>query len=220
MSGALLVAGTASEVGKSAIVAGLCRLLYRKGIKVAPFKAQNMALNSVVTPDGGEIGRAQAAQAHAAGLQPETAMNPILLKPTDEGRSQVIVMGKPYGYTDARSFRSLKKSLLSVVLDAFEDLRSRFDVVVCEGAGSPAEINLRESDLANMELARRAGIPVVVVGDIDRGGVLASFYGTLALLAPADQALVSGFIVNKFRGDADRSAHGAASAGRARARGG
>jgi adenosylcobyric acid synthase len=199
--GALLVAGTASDAGKSVVVAGLCRHLARQGVRVAPFKAQNMALNSAVTPGGAEIGRAQAAQAAAAGVAPEAAMNPVLLKPSGERHSQVVVMGRPLAEVDARSYQDLKARLAGVVQEALADLRRRFDVVVCEGAGSPAEVNLRAGDLANLGLARAAGLPVVVVGDIDRGGVFASLYGTLALLEPADQALVAGFLVNKFRGD-------------------
>jgi adenosylcobyric acid synthase len=201
VSGGLLVAGTASDAGKSLVTAGICRWLRRRGVRVAPFKAQNMALNSAVTATGHEIGRAQAMQAAAAGVPPEAAMNPVLLKPSGERDCQVVVMGKPATSADARSYQSLKQTLLPVVLSALEDLRSRFDVVVCEGAGSPAEINLRDGDLANMGLARAAGLPVVVVGDIDRGGVMAALYGTLALLDPGDQAQVAGFLVNKFRGD-------------------
>ena len=201
MRGALLVCGTASDVGKSVVVAGICRWLARQGVKVAPFKAQNMALNSCVTLDGAEIGRAQAMQAAAARVEPEAAMNPVLLKPTGERTSQVVVMGRPDGVADARSYQRRKPELLSVALAALADLRDRFDVVVCEGAGSPAEINLRAHDLANMGLARAAGLPVIVVGDIDRGGVFAALYGTLALLEPADQALIRAWVVNKFRGD-------------------
>jgi adenosylcobyric acid synthase len=197
----LLVCGTASDAGKSVVVAGICRWLVRQGVKVAPFKAQNMALNSAVTPDGAEIGRAQAAQAAAARVAPEAAMNPILLKPTGERTSQVVVMGRPLAEVDAGSVQRLKPRLRALVLEALDALRARFDVVVCEGAGSPAEINLRDGDLVNMGLARAAGLPVVVVGDIDRGGVFASLFGTLALLDAADQALVAGFLVNKFRGD-------------------
>ncbi len=202
MSGALLVAGTHSDAGKSVVVAGLCRWLRREGVSVAPFKAQNMALNSVVTAGGAEIGRAQAMQAAAAGAEPEAAMNPVLIKPSGERNSQVVVMGRPHGDTDARSYQEMKGGLRPIVEQALADLRARFDVVVCEGAGSPAEINLRAGDLANMGLARAAGLPVVLVGDIDRGGVFASLFGTLALLEPADQALVAGYVVNKFRGDA------------------
>jgi adenosylcobyric acid synthase len=197
----LLVAGTASDAGKSVVVAGMCRWLSRRGVKVAPFKAQNMALNSAVTPDGAEIGRAQAAQAAAARLPPEVAMNPILLKPSGERTSQLVVMGQAVAELDARAYQDLKPRLRTVVLDALASLAARFEVVVCEGAGSPAEINLRAHDLVNMGLARAVGLPVLVVGDIDRGGVFASLFGTLALLDAADQALVAGFLVNKFRGD-------------------
>ena len=199
MSG-LLVAGTTSDAGKTTVVVGLCRVLARRGVKVAPFKAQNMALNSAVTADGAEIGRAQALQAAAACVEPEAAMNPVLLKPGDRA-TQVVVMGHAAGAEDARSYQHRKAALRDVVLDALADLRSRFDVVICEGAGSPAEINLRAGDLVNMGLARAAHLPVVVVGDIDRGGVFAALHGTVALLEPADQALVSAFVVNKFRGD-------------------
>ena len=201
MMGALLVAGTHSNAGKSVLVAGICRWLVREGVKVAPFKAQNMALNSFVTREGAEIGRAQAAQSLAARVEPEAAMNPVLLKPSAEKRTQVILRGKPFATASARSYQGMKGELLPVVLESFEDLRRRFEVVVCEGAGSPAEINLRKDDIANMGLARAAKLPVVVVGDIDRGGLFASLYGTLALLDNEDQALVGGFIVNKFRGD-------------------
>ena len=201
MNGALLVAGTHSDAGKSVVVAGICRWLAREGIGVAPFKAQNMALNSFVTREGAEIGRAQAMQAAAAMVEPEAAMNPVLLKPSAERTTQVVVRGKPWATASARSYGGMKRELLPVVLDCLEDLRSRFDVVVCEGAGSPAEINLRENDLANMGLARAADLPVILVGDIDRGGLFASLYGTLALLSPEDQSLLCGFLVNKFRGD-------------------
>ena len=201
MSGALLVAGTHSDAGKSVVVAGICRWLAREGVEVAPFKAQNMALNSFVTREGAEIGRAQAAQAAAAGVEPEAAMNPILLKPSAERITQVVVRGKAWATASAASYGAMKKELLPVVTESLEDLRRRFDVVVCEGAGSPAEINLRKNDLANMGLARAAGLPVLLVGDIDRGGLFASLYGTLALLSPEDQSLLAGFLVNKFRGD-------------------
>jgi len=201
MKGALLVCGTHSDAGKSVVTAGICRWLHRRGVRVAPFKAQNMALNSVVTQDGSEIGRSQAVQAAAAGVEPEAAMNPILIKPSGERDSQVLVMGHPYADANARSYQQLKHELHPVVDAALADLRERFDVVVCEGAGSPAEINLRHSDLTNLGLAREAGLPVLVVADIDRGGVFASLFGTLALLEPADQAHVAGFVINKFRGD-------------------
>src|SRR6516165_5902417 len=198
----LLVAGTTSDAGKSVVTAGICRWLARRGVKVAPFKAQNMSLNSVVTRDGGEIGRAQVMQAAAAGIEPEAAMNPVLLKPGAGGRSQVMVLGEPVAEASARSYPALKPRLADTVLTSLTSLADRFGVVVCEGAGSPAEINLRGHDLANMGLARAAGLPVIVVADIDRGGALAALYGTLALLSRDDQALVSGFVVNKFRGDA------------------
>ena len=201
MKGALLVAGTTSDAGKSVLTAGICRWLARQGVRVAPFKAQNMSLNSMVTPDGSEIGRAQAMQAAACRVAPEAAMNPVLLKPGSDRSSQVVVMGRPIGDADALSYRDLKPHLERTVHDAFADLSARFDVVVCEGAGSPAEINLRDRDLANMGLARAFDLPVIVVGDIDRGGVFASMFGTLAVLSPADQALVAGFVINKFRGD-------------------
>jgi adenosylcobyric acid synthase len=201
MRGAILVCGTQSDAGKSLLTAGICRWLSRQGVRVAPFKAQNMALNSVVTPGGSEIGRSQAVQAAAAGIDPEAAMNPILIKPSGERQSQVVVMGEPYAIASARSYQELKHELRPIVAAALADLRARFDVVVCEGAGSPAEINLRQADLVNLGLAREAGLPVLVVGDIDRGGMFASLFGTLALLEPADQAHVAGFVVNKFRGD-------------------
>lgn len=203
MRGALLVAGTTSDAGKSVLVAGICRWLARQGCSVAPFKAQNMSNNSVVTQDGGEIGRAQALQALASGIEPTVALNPVLLKPGSDRSSQVVVLGRVDGSVSAMSYRHRKAALLEVVLDSLTGLRACHDVVVCEGAGSPTEINLRETDIANLGLARAAGLPVLVVGDIDRGGVLAHLFGTLALLEPADQALVAGFIVNKFRGDPD-----------------
>jgi adenosylcobyric acid synthase len=198
---ALLVAGTTSDAGKSVVTAGICRALARRGVKVAPFKAQNMSLNSFVTADGCEIGRAQAMQAAAAGIEPEGAMNPVLLKPGGHGSSQVMLLGQPVAEADALSYADLKPRLRAAVLDSLAGLRERFDMVICEGAGSPAEINLRAGDLANMGLARAARLPVIVVGDIDRGGVFAAMFGTLALLSPEDQALVAGFVMNKFRGD-------------------
>jgi adenosylcobyric acid synthase len=201
MNGALLVAGTHSDAGKTVVTAAICRWLRRRGVSVAPFKAQNMALNSTVTASGAEIGRAQAFQAAACGVAPEAAMNPVLLKPSGPGHSQVIVMGTPYTDATARSYQALKAELRAPVAAALADLRARYDVVVCEGAGSPAEINLRAGDLANLGLARDAGLPVLLVGDIDRGGVFASLYGTLALLEPDDQAHIAGFLINKFRGD-------------------
>ncbi len=200
MRGTLLVAGTGSDAGKSVLVAGLCRWLARQGVKVAPFKAQNMSLNSFVTLDGAEIGRAQAMQAAAAGVEPAADMNPVLLKPGSDRRSQVVVLGHPEAEADAVGYRAHAPRLRQVALDSLTRLRDAYDVVICEGAGSPAEINLRDTDVANMGLARAAGLPVIVVGDIDRGGVFAAMYGTLALLAPQDQALICGFVINKFRG--------------------
>ena len=200
MRGTLLVAGTGSDAGKSVLVAGLCRWLARQGVKVAPFKAQNMSLNSFVTLDGAEIGRAQAMQAAAAGVEPAADMNPVLLKPGSDRRSQVVVLGHPEAEADAMGYRAHAARLRQVALDSLARLRDAYDVVICEGAGSPAEINLRETDVANMGLARAAGLPVIVTGDIDRGGVFAAMYGTLALLSPEDQALICGFVINKFRG--------------------
>jgi adenosylcobyric acid synthase len=201
VSGALLIAGTSSDAGKSVVVAGLCRLLASRGIRVAPFKAQNMSNNSAVTVEGGEIGRAQAMQARAAGLAPSVRFNPILLKPGSDTTSQLVIRGKAVDSVTATEYWSHRNRLLSVVLDELSQLKSEFDAVVCEGAGSPAEINLRATDLVNMGLARAANLPVILVGDIDRGGLLAHLFGTVAVLEPDDQALVAGFIVNKFRGD-------------------
>ncbi|GLZ45053.1 cobyric acid synthase [Actinomycetospora sp. NBRC 106375] len=201
MRGSLLVAGTTSDAGKSVLVAGLCRWLHRRGVDVAPFKAQNMSNNSVVCADGGEIGRAQALQAAACGLAPSVRFNPVLLKPGSDRSAQVVVRGVVDGTVSAASYRERKAALLEVVTATLADLRRDHDVVICEGAGSPAEINLRATDIANMGLARAADLPVIVVGDIDRGGVLAHLFGTLAVLEPADQALVAGWVVNKFRGD-------------------
>ncbi|MEV5573941.1 cobyric acid synthase [Spirillospora sp. NPDC052269] len=208
--GALLVAGTTSDAGKSVLTAGLCRWLARQGVRVAPFKAQNMSLNSMVTADGAEIGRAQYTQALAAGVEPSALMNPVLLKPGSDRRSQIVLLGRPVAEVDALEYGAHRERLREVVLDSLAELRAAHDVVVCEGAGSPAEINLRRGDLANMGLARAADLPVIVVGDIDRGGVFASLFGTLALLEPADQALVAGFVINKFRGAPELLAPGLA----------
>jgi adenosylcobyric acid synthase len=208
--GGLMVCGTASDVGKSSVVAGLCRVLHRRGVSVAPFKAQNMANNSYVTPSGHEIGRAQGVQALAAGAVPEVAMNPILLKPTGERTSQVVVMGRPAGHLDAAAYQAEKPALFATVLDALDDLRSRFDVVIAEGAGSPTEINLLGSDIVNLRLAAAARLPAIVVGDIDRGGVFAAFYGTVALLPDDLRPLVRGFVINKLRGDPALLAEGPA----------
>ncbi|MFG2117311.1 cobyric acid synthase [Streptomyces sp. NPDC048718] len=215
--GGLLVAGTTSDAGKSVVTAGICRWLVRQGLKVAPFKGQNMSLNSFVTRDGAEIGRAQAMQARAARVEPTALMNPVLLKPGSDRSSQVVLMGKPVGEMSARGFfgragragqtsgsevsEGHRRELFEPVFAALEELRRTHDAVICEGAGSPAEINLRRSDIVNMGIARAARLPVVVVGDIDRGGVFAQFFGTTALLAPEDQRLVAGYLVNKFRGD-------------------
>ncbi|MFJ3338350.1 cobyric acid synthase [Streptomyces sp. NPDC086766] len=202
MNGGLLVAGTTSDAGKSVVTAGICRWLVRQGVKVAPFKAQNMSLNSFVTREGAEIGRAQAMQAQACRVEPTALMNPVLLKPGGEQSSQVVLLGRPVGELSARGYHGGRQQrLLGTVLDCLAELRGTYDAVICEGAGSPAEINLRRTDIVNMGIARNARLPVLVVGDIDRGGVFASFFGTVALLSPEDQELVAGFLVNKFRGD-------------------
>ncbi|MEU9966270.1 cobyric acid synthase [Streptomyces malaysiensis] len=225
--GGLLVAGTTSDAGKSVVTAGICRWLARKGVSVAPFKAQNMSLNSFVTREGAEIGRAQAMQAAAARVEPSALMNPVLLKPGSDRSSQVVLLGKPVGELSARGYFGRpgtparpgpavrppsgavspgeaakgREALLGTVTECLEELRRTHDAVICEGAGSPAEINLRRTDIVNMGLARAAGLPVVVVGDIDRGGVFASFFGTTALMSAADQRHVAAYLVNKFRGD-------------------
>ncbi len=201
LRGGLMVCGTTSDAGKSQVVTGLCRLLARKGIRVAPFKAQNMANNSFVTPSGHEIGRAQGVQALAAGAVPEVAMNPVLLKPTGERTSQVVVMGRPAGHLTATEYHEFKPQLLEQVLAALADLRSRFDVVVIEGAGSPAEINLLSHDIVNLRIAHEANVHAIVVGDIDRGGVFAALHGTVDLLPARYRRLVGGFVINKLRGD-------------------
>jgi adenosylcobyric acid synthase len=197
----LMVQGTASSVGKSVIAAGLCRLLRRRGARVAPFKAQNMSLNAAVTAEGGEIARSTAVQAEAAGVEPTVDMNPILLKPEADMRSQVIVRGRVWGRRQASDYFRRRLELWPVVVESLERLRVTYDVVVAEGAGSPVELNLRAGDLVNMRLARHAGASVVLVGDIDRGGVFAQLIGTLDLLEPEERALVKGTIVNRFRGD-------------------
>ncbi|NNJ06327.1 cobyric acid synthase [Streptomyces sp. PKU-MA01144] len=232
--GGLLVAGTTSDAGKSVVTAGICRWLVRRGVKVAPFKGQNMSLNSFVTREGAEIGRAQAMQAQAARVEPTALMNPVLLKPGGDRSSQVVLMGRPVGELSARGFfgrpgplarpehgaqapgglpdgtggtpvgtlrGGRQEALFEPVMACLEELRGTYDAVICEGAGSPAEINLRRTDIVNMGIARAARLPVLVVGDIDRGGVFAQFFGTTALLAPEDQELVAGYLVNKFRGD-------------------
>ncbi|GAA4598726.1 adenosylcobyric acid synthase [Actinoplanes octamycinicus] len=205
MTAGLLIAGTTSDAGKSVLTAGICRWLHRNGVRVAPFKAQNMSNNSVVVvaPDGrgGEIGRAQAMQAEACGLAPDLRFNPVLLKPGSDRSSQVILLGEAIDTVTAGNYRSLRPKLAETAYATLTDLRADYDAVICEGAGSPAEINLREGDFVNMGLARRFRLPTLVVGDIDRGGVFAAFFGTLALLSAEDQALVAGFVINKFRGD-------------------
>ena len=200
-SNTVMLQGCTSDAGKSVITAGLCRLLRNKGIAVAPFKPQNMALNSAVTSDGGEIGRAQALQAFASGLEPHTDMNPILLKPTSDQGAQVIVQGKALSNMEAKGYHDYKKVAMNAVIDSFDRLNSQYDAIMVEGAGSPAEINLREGDIANMGFAERVDCPVVIIADIDRGGVFAHLVGTLELLSKSEQKRVIGFIINKFRGD-------------------
>lgn len=207
---ALMIQGTGSHVGKSVMVAGLCRALVRRGLRVAPFKPQNMSNNAAVTADGGEIGRAQALQARASGLAPTVDMNPVLLKPEGETGAQVIVRGKRSGTMRAAEYGRRKTELLPEVLRSFERVGEEMDIVLVEGAGSPAEVNLRDGDIANMGFAEAAGVPVVIVGDIDRGGVIASLVGTHAVLGEADRARIRGFIINKFRGDAGLFSEGLA----------
>ena len=198
---ALMFAGTGSDVGKSLIVAGLARAFTLRGLKVRPFKPQNMSNNAAVTADGGEIGRAQALQARAARVPPSVHMNPVLLKPQSEIGAQIVVQGRVFGSAKAAAYQHVKRDLMPFVLDSFTRMRGQADLVLVEGAGSAAEINLRDNDIANMGFARAAGVPVVLIGDIDRGGVIASLVGTKAVLAGDDAALIRGFIVNKFRGD-------------------
>ncbi len=197
----LMFQGTGSDVGKSLLVAGLCRLAANRGLKVYPFKPQNMSNNAAVTNDGGEIGRAQWLQARAARTEPTIHMNPILLKPQSNEGSQVIVQGRVYGHAAARDYQKLKQTLLTAVLESYEYIREKADLVLVEGAGSPAEINLREGDIANMGFARATNTPVVLIGDVDRGGVIASLVGTHSILPPRDRDMIAGFIINKFRGD-------------------
>jgi adenosylcobyric acid synthase len=197
----LMVQGTTSDAGKTTVVAALCRLLHRAGVRVAPFKPQNMALNSAVTADGGEIGRAQALQARAAGLAPHTDMNPVLLKPSSDTGAQVIIHGRVHGQMDARTYHEFKTTALAAVLASHARLRAQYDTVIVEGAGSPAEINLRDRDIANMGFAQAVDCPVILVADIDRGGVFAHLTGTLDCLSGSERARVIGFVINRFRGD-------------------
>lgn len=197
----LMVQGTTSDAGKSTLVAALCRVLQRRGVSVAPFKPQNMALNSAVTEDGGEIGRAQALQAYACGLAPHTDFNPVLLKPTTDRKAQVIIQGKLAADLDAKDYHAYKPRAMGAVLDSWKHLTQKFEAVLVEGAGSPAEINLRDRDIANMGFAEAVDCPVILVADIDRGGVFAHLVGTLDLLSPSEQARVKGFVINRFRGD-------------------
>jgi adenosylcobyric acid synthase len=201
MARALMIQGAGSDVGKSLIVAGLARAAKRRGLRVLPFKPQNMSNNAAVTVDGGEIGRAQALQAQAAGADPHTDMNPVLLKPESDIGAQVIVQGRRVATLRAREYAELKPSLMATVLESFERLREQADLVLVEGAGSPAEVNLRHNDIANMGFARSADVPVVLVGDIERGGVIAQLVGVETVIEPEDGAMISGFIINKFRGD-------------------
>lgn len=196
-----MIQGCTSDAGKSVLVAALCRVLHRRGVRVAPFKPQNMALNSAVTVEGGEIGRAQALQAYAAGLAPRIDFNPVLLKPNTDKRAQVIIHGKAIADLDAKAYHDYKRVAMAAVLESWQRLTEEFECVIVEGAGSPAEVNLRDRDIANMGFAEAVDIPVIIVGDIDRGGVLAHFVGTLDCLSASEQARVQGLVVNRFRGD-------------------
>ena len=201
MAKSIMIQGTMSNVGKSALAAGLCRVLKQDGYKVAPFKSQNMALNSFITKEGLEMGRAQVMQAEAAGIEPEAIMNPILLKPTNDTGSQVIINGKPIGVMAAREYYRHKKEYIPAIMDAYHELEKKYDIIVIEGAGSPAEINLKKDDIVNMGMAKLADAPVLLVGDIDRGGVFAQIAGTVMLLEEDEKARIKGTIINKFRGD-------------------
>lgn len=203
MAKKIMIQGTMSNSGKSFLAAALCRIFYQDGYRTAPFKSQNMALNSYITDDGLEIGRAQAMQAEAAGISPTAEMNPILLKPTSHMGSQVVIMGEVFGNMKAMDYYRRKPELVPVIKDAFSRLEEQYEVIVLEGAGSPAEINLRENDIVNMGMAEMADAPVLLVGDIDRGGVFASLYGTVKLLSPQEQKRIRGLIINKFRGDVE-----------------
>ncbi|MCC8936668.1 cobyric acid synthase [Bradyrhizobium sp. Arg68] len=201
MARALMIQGAGSDVGKSLIVAGLARAAKRRGLRVLPFKPQNMSNNAAVTVDGGEIGRAQALQALAAGVEPHTDMNPVLLKPESDVGAQIILQGKRVATARAREYTAIKPTLMGAVLESFARLKARADLVLVEGAGSPAEVNLRKADIANMGFARKADVPVVLVGDIDRGGVIAQLVGIKTVIDPEDAAMIQGFVINKFRGD-------------------
>ncbi|MDO5576446.1 MAG: cobyric acid synthase [Fibrobacter sp.] len=201
MTSSLMIQGTASSSGKSLITAALCRILHQDGYKVAPFKAQNMSNNSFVTHDGLEMGRAQVVQAYASGLEPDVRMNPVLLKPSSDTGSQVVLKGKPVFTMDAKRWHETRNFLRETVRECYESLAAEYDTIIIEGAGSPAEINLKKNDIVNMGMAKMADAPVVIVGDIDRGGVFASLVGTMQLLEPDERARVKGFIINKFRGD-------------------
>jgi adenosylcobyric acid synthase len=214
MAKAIMLQGTGSDVGKTVLVAGLCRLAANRGLKVKPFKPQNMSNNAAVSDDGGEIGRAQWLQALAARVPSSVHMNPVLLKPQTDNGSQIIVQGKVYGQAKARDYQRLKPELLDKVLESFHLISADADLVIVEGAGSPAEINLRSGDIANMGFARAANVPVVLVGDIDRGGVIASIAGTHLILTPEDRAMVTGYLINKFRGDVSLFDEGITSIGR------
>ena len=197
----LMVQGTTSDAGKSLLVTALGRWLVRRGVRVAPFKPQNMALNSAVTVDGGEIGRAQAAQARACGLEPHTDMNPVLLKPNTDTGAQVIIQGRAVATMNARDYQEYKGLARVAVLESYQRLADRYQVILVEGAGSPAEINLRANDIANMGFAEAVDCPVILIADIDRGGVFAHLVGTLELLSDSERARVQGFVINRFRGD-------------------
>ncbi len=201
MAKAIMIQGTTSNAGKSFLAAALCRIFAQDGYRVAPFKSQNMALNSFITDEGLEMGRAQVMQAEAAGVKPSVRMNPILLKPTGDTGSQVIVNGEVRGNMTARDYFAMKRSLIPDILAAYRSLAAEHDILVIEGAGSPAEINLKKDDIVNMGMAALADCPVLLCGDIDRGGVFASLYGTVALLEPEEQARIQGLVINKFRGD-------------------
>jgi adenosylcobyric acid synthase len=203
MTKTIMVQGTMSNAGKSLVTAGLCRIFHQDGKKVAPFKSQNMALNSFITASGAEMGRAQVVQAEAAGIEPDVAMNPILLKPTSDSGSQVIVDGEAIGTMPAAEYYKYKHKLVDYIMKDFHKLSAKYDTIVIEGAGSPAEINLKQEDIVNMGMAKMAKAPVLLVADIDRGGVFASIYGTLMLLEPEERAMVKGVIINKFRGDVE-----------------